>query len=181
VILLLAALSAEARSPLPESMSTVQVPEAPMMLPTPYTAEQIRQAFAPGKQLMFGMETPEGKPVQHWRVLEADETTVTIEYRTQGQEQAATQTHTWVELQQHASFDAAETTRVEETRTEALGTFDCWIYTRSREGEVTTFVFAKELPGPPLKMTTVVGDQPVFSMEQLKRSPTGNEAALLAR
>ena len=154
--------------------------EAPVTLPTPYTAEQIRESFQPGKQLMFGLKSAEGDKVQHWKVLSADEETVTIEFRLQG-EDGEKRSSKWEELRDHALFLEENTVRTEGERSLFNGTAATEIYTRTEGPKVTTFVFAKGLPGPPVVMTTTVAGQEVFSMEQLKRSPNGNEAALLAR
>ena len=175
LIALLSSVEATSKTPPPPAPA-----EAAVTLPTPYTAEQIRESFQPGKQLMFGLKSPEGDKVQHWKVLASDEGTVTIEFRTQG-EDAVEKTSTWEELRDHALFPEENTVREEGTRETKLGTFDCWIYTRTEGPKVSTFVFAKGLPGPPVVMTITVEGNEVFSMEQLKRSPNGNEARLLKR
>lgn len=63
---------------------------------------------------------------------------------------------TWEELRDHARFPVATTTRREERRKVHAGTYDCWLYVVEEvdaRGAVThRFWFAKEKPGPPVRM-----------------------------
>ena len=61
---------------------------------------------------------------------------------------------TWLDLQAHASFPAAQTTIEPEALDTPMGTSTCLRYTVREGATVDTFWFAKELPGMPVKSTT---------------------------
>jgi hypothetical protein len=127
--------------------------------PTPYTAEEIRNACPEGRtdtlRIERGKETwthtmtflkcdAEGTDVESTNIL-ADGTTKTTKDRL-----------TWVDFQAQASFPEIDTKITDETIETPAGKFECRVYTvRKREGDPAVFrlYFAKNLAGHPIKMT----------------------------
>lgn len=127
--------------------------------PTPFTADQIRHGCPKGRTVRLLVEnegaqpvvrvarfvecTDEGSIQQMWResvdgkVIDPKETVRT----------------TWIQLQGHASFPASTTTVEPETIETSLGPLDCLRYTVVRGEDVSTFWFAKDLPGMPVRFT----------------------------
>lgn len=131
-------------------------------LPTPYTADEIRVASPAGRRIELRVDAP-GRPVTVrvlW-FLSVDAAGADVESSTldeTGHEVGKREKtrSTWEELRQHAAFPRATTTVSEATVTVGAGTFDCRVYAVSSGGRVTTFWFARSLPGPPVKMTVEV-------------------------
>jgi hypothetical protein len=119
--------------------------------PTPYTAEQIRDASRPGRTYTWRVEQS-GKPaVEHvveFRRVDADG----AELSSDGQSKRVT----WEELRQHAEFPRAAVTTREETVTVPAGTYECIVYVVERRAanETFTFYFAKAMPGAPVLFFT---------------------------
>ena len=136
-------------------------------LPTPFTAEQIREAFQPGLVLEFDFTEGEKKTHQVWTVKAATAEDVTIHFQTVGGDEA-TKTSRFEELRQHALFPAESASRSEVRCATPLGERDCWHYVVSGEPAKELW-FAKDLPGPPVLMTVTAGGTEVLRMEQVKR------------
>ncbi|MCA8954369.1 MAG: hypothetical protein KDE27_32985 [Planctomycetes bacterium] len=145
--------------------------------PTPYTAEQIRAAHPDGTMLHFLVVAP-GVPetVHVTRFTAGDAEGVTVESWTEDRDENPTSEQrssrsTWVELQNHAVFDAARTSR-EEARCHVGGAdYDCWLYTVTDPGGSRTrerFWFAHEHPGPPVLLVREVDGVEVRRMELLE-------------
>lgn len=72
---------------------------------------------------------------------------------------------TWEQLQSHASFESERTAVTEEWHTIEAGKFACYRYTvQGKEGVVSEFWFAKNLPGPPVHMVQKRGDEILMEM-----------------
>ena len=146
------------------------------MGPTPYTAEQIRDAHPSGTVLRFRMSTPAaGEMLQTMRFVgsDADGTTVRQRQEQDGKQLGAEteQRVGWEDLRKHALFDAEMTTREAATVTVAAGTFDCWLYTVrqvAQPGVVQYLYFAHEKPGPPVLMVAKADGKDVMRMELLE-------------
>jgi hypothetical protein len=148
--------------------------------PRPFTAEQIRAAMPAGTQITFHMEES-GKPpvVLHWRVTAADEATMTLVSSVVGingnviAEEPA-QSTPWQELAEHSSFPAARTARSEGSVQVPAGRFDTidYVVTDEQDGSktVSTFRFAKQLPGPPVLLTVEKDGVTVRRMTLIQRS-----------
>lgn len=59
---------------------------------------------------------------------------------------------TWLELQSHAAFEAASTTRIQQRIDHPLGTLACWRYDVTGADAVRTFWFDRGRPGMPIRM-----------------------------
>jgi len=147
------------------------------MLPTPFTAEQIRDEWVVGFNLIM-LRKKHGRDVyQRWSVVEADGDSVRIEYVTvdaNGEPVAVPvqRTATWVGLRNHAAFPAAVATREEVTRDTPLGTLDGWLYTVQEHppGTVTEYFFAKKYPGAPIQTLTTKDGEFVMDLSQVERN-----------
>lgn len=159
------------------------------MVPTPFTAAEIRDAMPVGTTVALRQETPGATPVvARWEVVDADDDAVLIEYTRATEDGVALTPPTrkrdlWTDLESHARFPAASTTRVRTSMATPLGTFEGWRYevrasTPGQEpvpgappsDEVRTLFFADAWPGPPLVMTVQRGGQQVLRLEVVERT-----------
>jgi hypothetical protein len=133
--------------------------------PTPFSAEQIREACAPGRVNVYLIEERDAEPVLlRWEFVAGDADSAEAVYQTVTEDgtaigEAARSTSRWADLQAHASHPADTTEIVEGAVTVPAGTFECWRYA-VRDGTIlSTSWFAKDLPGPPvLKVDRVDGE-----------------------
>lgn len=151
-------------------------PEDPTILRRPFTAEQIRDEWIPGFTVKIRRSSPEGETVERWTVVAADADGVDIEYvPLDADGNAAGESHArrsgWIELRDHASFQADRSTREATTRTTPLGELRGWLYTVRDEqvGTVTEFFFAESLPGAPVEMRVLKDGEPIMDLLQLER------------
>lgn len=152
----------------------------PGFAPTPYTADQIRDAMPAeltiGISMTVHQNGQEHQQTQYLHVLEATPERVQLEsWNVAGEQESEHQTRwsEWAELRDHARFPEGMT-RIEDFRlTTDLGTFDTWRYTveQDREGllDRQEFYFAKDLPGPPILFNRTLGGQPVFEATIVSR------------
>lgn len=132
---------------------------SPGTAPTPFSAAEIRAGCPAGRTVVLRVEDADG--VHHRRSHFAAVTAEGATYERAACDadgvvvgDVATMPVTWLDLQRHASFPAAATTRDEDTLHLPLGREACWRYV-VREGEdVTTFWFAKGRPGMPVRVTS---------------------------
>jgi hypothetical protein len=135
--------------------------------PTPFTAEEIRRGCPDGRTVrmrLLGTEPAAGAAycsVTRFTAGDADGATMeyfdeTADRRIVGAVERVR--NSWLDLQRHAAFPAADTTIDRETVVLPIGEYECLRYTvRSGAGE-TTFWFAERLPGMPVKSDTVAAD-----------------------
>ncbi len=129
----------------------------PGLLPTPFTADEIRRGCPDGRLIRLLVEVDGQEPFHRTnRFVGGDAEGATIESqrltldgRPLGEVDAARAT--WTQLQAHASFPAATTTRIAETIETPLGSNDCVRYTQTDGATVSTFWFAKAAPGMPIR------------------------------
>lgn len=155
--------------------------EAPVMLPTPYTIEQMREGWVPGVALTFEMKAA-GKPttLHRWEVVskpDADqvETAFTV-LAEDGETVIAPRTvrgSALEALRKHAEFPADRATVEPATLTTPFGTFPGKRFTVTdpeNPSQVQVFEFADALPGPPVRMATTEDGVEVQSMVMTARS-----------
>ena len=115
--------------------------------PAPFTWEQIRAATKSGRTYRFRVEQP-GKPAKE-RVLtftKVDENGCEL-FGGNGDPKRMG----WPQLQKDAEFPKERVTTREESVKLPGGKFDCVVYeVRGNDGEVSTYYFAKSLPGAPV-------------------------------
>jgi hypothetical protein len=125
-------------------------------LPTPYTAEQIRDEWQPGLELTTHDTTPEGESWTRTTVREASAESVSFAVVTLGADlepvgEETVGEATWIQLRDHARFPASRAGRTRETRETAFGELEGWLYVVDDEdGGVSEFFFADRFPGPPV-------------------------------
>jgi hypothetical protein len=132
--------------------------------PTPFSAAEIRAGCPEGRMTTFVVEQPGQPPSrQVTRFTRGDAEGTDYEIGTIGPDGAVGAprvTHaTWKKLQEHASYPDAATKITDETITVPAGEFDCWLYTVTTGNAVRKFWFAKELPGPPVKVVATAGNR----------------------
>jgi len=127
--------------------------------PTPFTADDIRRGCPPGRTTRLLVETT-GEPayIRQARFIECyDEGALQALTRTtrEGRMLGTVETvrSTWRELQAHASFPSDTTDIEPDTIETPLGTLDCLRYTIDDGSSLSTFWFANDLPGMPVRFT----------------------------
>ncbi len=140
--------------------------------PTPFSAEEIRDASPSGHYSVFRVE---GKGIEPFRLVSEftevdDENAAFLGWRETMEKQLngdmMTASAKWTELQAHASFPENQTEITEESVTVPAGSWTCWIYSiKSGDGTVKEMAFAQDLPGPPIRMLIFKGEEVVYSME----------------
>ncbi len=145
-------------------------------LPTPYTAEEIRDSFREGLQIVTRTWTPDGETLSRMTVDAWGEEKVTIgdqpvdtDGGPSGEETRAEAT--WTDLRDHAAFNPKHARRERHTAFTALGRFEGWLYTVDEEDAgLSLFFFADRYPGPPLLYQSFAGGELVFRAEQISRT-----------
>lgn len=140
------------------SSSASPAPAAGASAPTPYTAEQIRDATHVGRTYTFRIEAAGQPPVLRTLTfvhIDAEGADVRSEvHDEQGHElQPATTAHaTWDELRRHAEFPRDAVTTREESVTVPAGTYPSVVYTvHHDDGSIEHFYFAHTMPGAPVQ------------------------------
>lgn len=129
----------------------------PDHLPTPFSAAEIRDSKRPGHTLRLHIQAAGEEPiVRVTRFVETDEEGAVMESQRftlagEALDEPVRRRSTWLELQSHASFPAATTTRSEETVELSFGRFDALHYVAMDGTEMAHFWFALALPGMPVK------------------------------
>jgi hypothetical protein len=138
----------------------------PDHLPTPFSAEQIREGCPAGRTIRIREETPGEPPTfRRIRFVEVDPDGAVQEFQAiddQGRPsgEPSRRRSTWLDLQQHASQPSDVTTVEEVALTLPFGAFDCWLYTvRAPEAELR-FWFAKALAGMPVQVEESIDGLP---------------------
>jgi len=179
---LLACLPATGASDMPPEANRLQSDH----LPTPYSAEEIRERCRPGYTVIHKVTFVGREPILRMTVfLHSEEDMAKFggrELRMDGTAIRYMQPSesTWEELQSHASWPESRAEVVSETIEVPAGTFDCWKYTVTSPKNETTpdgeelpvrqlvAWFAKDLPGHPVKMLQQLDGQTVMAMELME-------------
>ncbi|GAA1958635.1 hypothetical protein [Agromyces allii] len=139
----------------------------PGLLPTPFTAGEIRAASGSGKTIRLLVETPGGERFERVnRFVDLDDEGATLEqWRLDAagdvDGEVTSERVTWRELQEHAAFPVEHATRSSVSLDLVLGgedaLLDCLLY-EVRQGhgdggdpEVARFWFALDHPGMPVR------------------------------
>jgi hypothetical protein len=162
----------------PVAPSSVEAAAAAQtMAPTPYTAAQIRDAMPVGTVIVYRrVEAGKDPYLNRMTVLSADTVGCKIAdaiVDDQGSvvsEEGETEAG-WEDLRKHAEFPVAAVQRSDDAVDVPAGHFDTWKYVVTEpDGTVTTYQFARTLPGPPVRMEIRAGDTVAFSMELVSRT-----------
>jgi hypothetical protein len=143
--------------------------------PTPYSADEIRDAWVEGFAIVTRTRTPDGVSTSRTEVIEwTTEGAVIIDQQldTTGapKGEGTSISVSWEELRAHAVFSKETTSRLRQTRATPLGELNGWAYSTVDGEDFTEFFFADGLPGPPAVYSQAVGGEIVFLAEQLERS-----------
>ena len=146
--------------------------------PTPYTAERIREGCPDGRVSTFLIEVA-GRPpmVQVFRFSGGDKegcdvevAALTTDDKPMAEPKKARSL--WGALQKHASFPAAETRISGADVVTPAGRFDCVLYTVTKPtGTVERYYFARNLPGPPVRMVREAEGKRILTMTLTKQEP----------
>lgn len=122
------------------------------LLPTPFTADEIREGCPEGRTIRLRVEPATGTSYERVnRFTDCDAEGATIEswvIGDQGEQVGlATSRSTWLDLQRHAAFPVEGTTVADDTLVLPFGTFGCRVYTR----DGARFLFATALAGMPAR------------------------------
>jgi hypothetical protein len=140
--------------PLPPNAHRLQ----PDHLPTPFSAAQIRDGCLAGRTIRIREETPDAPPTfRRIRFVEADADGAVQEFQATDEDgvptgEPARRHSTWLDLQRHASQDAAATTLDEVDLALPFGHFACWRYVVQCPDSELRFWFAQPLPGMPAQV-----------------------------
>jgi hypothetical protein len=149
---------------------------APGTLPTPFTADDIRDGSPVGKTIRLLIEVEGQEPIVRvnlWIECDADGATVEkTRFSSAGDQLGPSETErsTWLELQTHASFRADVTTMERERIETPLGSLDCVRYTVVDGTSVDTFWFWPSAPGMPVKYTSSEGGRVTSSVTMIERT-----------
>jgi hypothetical protein len=139
------------------------------LLPTPFTADEIRQGCPVGRTIRLRVEPATGTPYERVsRFVDCDADGATIESWVVGDDGEqiglAADRSSWLDLQRHAAFPVAGTTVTDESIELGFGRFACRVY--SRDGGAR-FVFATALPGMPVRYEIPDGEGGVAVTEMV--------------
>lgn len=162
----------EARMPDPANRLT------PGHTPTPYSAEQIREACPDGRQDFYRIEVP-GRPtiIRITTFVKGDGESVQFSTRQEDEDGAvlgkpSSSRARWEDLQAHASFPSEQTEISQDRCQVPAGAYDCWVYRvrRREKGRLreTRFWFAKQLAGPPVLLEDETDGRRVFTMTLIR-------------
>jgi hypothetical protein len=150
---------------------------AQAMAPTPYTAAQLRDALPVGTVVVYRRVEAGNDPyLNRMTMVSADAVGCKIanaivdEQGNVVADEGETEAD-WEELRKHAEFPVAAVQTSEDAVDVPAGHFDTWKYIVTEpDGTVTTYQFARTLPGPPVRMEVRAHDTVVFSMELVSRT-----------
>lgn len=144
-------------------------------LPTPYSAEQIRDAWQVGLTVVTHVWTPRGESTSHTIVTDWTEDQVSmIEQPLDDKGEAVGEPNpikvSWIDLRDHARFPKAAATRERGTRTTPLGALEGWLYTMKHdETNQSEFFFADAFPGPPVVFLRRSDGEVIMRAEMIER------------
>lgn len=145
----------------------------PAALPTPFTADEIRDGTPAGRTLVVRVDVS-GRPssLRSTRFEDPDDegaTMVRTPLGTDGEpsEDPTAERVTWRRLQEHALFPAAGAVRERAALTHPLGDLECLRYTVTDEDAVDVYWFDLARPGMPVLVDSRRGGTPVVTMTVL--------------
>jgi hypothetical protein len=140
-------------------------PAPPATLPTPFSAEQIRDAWQPGFQVEMKTTEAGAESSLRMTVIAATAESVTIRNEAldgRGGPAAPPQDSIakWSELRDHALFEASKASRERAECRSALGAMPGWRYDVPQQGgALLSMCFADAAPGPPVEFELKRGSE----------------------
>jgi len=143
--------------------------------PTPFTAIQIRDGCPAGRRSTFVIERPGKTPflqVLYFRSVDEESAEYEISRLDMGGEplgEPEVRRELWTEFQAHSSYPAKGTTITETNVDVPAGRWTGFCYrveSTDKEGQpvVVEALFAKELPGPPVRLIRTVAGKTVLKV-----------------
>ena len=151
------------------------------ILPTPYTAEEVRDAWVEGFEVTTRTRSAEGEIYSRTRVIAWSETgfgLVEIQVDERGRplkRDVSRYTGTWEELRAHALFPVSRASRERTEWDTPLGQLEGWLYLVRGEEGTMEFFFADDLPGPPVVSRRQGEGLDGFIAEQISREVKPSE------
>jgi len=149
------------------------------MLPTPFTAAEIKAAMPVGLQIHWEESKNGATSYSRWTITAADDTTVTIKFSVHDKDgkqlgDSVERTSAFEDLRSHALFPEQRAKREKKTVTSAVGKGDGWQYIVSSKlddgtKEESRYTFLRSLPGAPVKTQVFRDGTLVSGMTQVKR------------
>lgn len=146
-------------------------------LPTPFTAEQIGEAWREGYEMTLRVWTPQNEVWSKTRVetwsrdsIETSEQEIDDAGSPRGEKSLSSSS--WESLRDHARFLSSTTTRDRAEMDTPLGRLAGWLYTaEGTDGSISEFFFADDYPGPPVLFSRTQNEQMLFSAEMTEVVP----------
>lgn len=143
----------------------------PQHHPTPFSADQIRDASGPGTTVTFRVEPQDADAYfDRWEFLGGDDEVGRRRRWAESldgevlEDPVVVET-AWLDLQRHASYPAATTRLMTGSAATPAGEFDCWVYVLANDdGTITRASFAPSEPGPPVLIETHREGELLFRM-----------------
>ncbi|HMI87912.1 MAG TPA: hypothetical protein VK550_27705 [Polyangiaceae bacterium] len=156
-------------------------PKAPDMAPTPYTAEQLRDANRPGTVYRYKIEAAGEPTVIKVMKFTSGGSAESAEVKDESLDQAgqpmapATVEHTpWEDLRRHGEFPRAALAVQPGSIEVPAGKFEVMVYTvTAPNGEVGKFYFAKSYAGPPVLLSKERAGTRLMTMTLIERKSGG--------
>lgn len=136
----------------------------PGLLPTPFTAAEIRDATGSGKVIHLLLEGPDGPLGEHVnRFRDTDEEGATLDrWAVEDPNAVVSNRVTWADLQGHAAFDAETTSVTTVSLSSPLGELTC----RKYDTDDGVFWFSIAHPGMPVQYESDGMRTTVLSIER---------------
>ena len=136
----------------------------PGLLPTPFTAAEIRDATGTGTVIRLLLEGPDGPMAEHVnRFHDTDDEGATLDrWAAEDPKAVVSNRVTWAELQGHAAFDAGTTSVSTVSLSTPLGALTC----RRYDTDDGIFWFSIDHPGMPVQYESGGLRTTVLSLER---------------
>lgn len=156
---------------------------AAAMLPTPYTAEQIRDAWQPGFSVEMRTTEAGAESRSRMTVLSATPEAGVVRSESFAASERASEppnefSASWSALRDHALFEAAKAKRERAECRSQLGLMPGWRYIAPQaNGDTLTMCFADATPGPPAEYETLRAGKAISRTEHVSYGrPLGSAA-----
>ena len=157
------------------SSSAAAAAEPAATLPTPYTADQIRDAWSKGLTIVVRTTDEKGvsfmrHEVTGWSDEGMEMASVPVDATGAAQGEPHVMNAKWTELLEHGRFPAASATRRRVAQETALGRLRGWLYrVKQDDGTTAIYFFPDSTPGMPVVFGAKRGSSWISKNEQISR------------